>query len=108
MATNTYTLRIDERGRQVLLQALKMVKDAAEQPILEGDQEEETLRQYEELLQLHRGVLYVKPDIDYKSVEEAPASDSTDVSDDGVDEPVVGPESGYVRKPGEPAPGLDS
>lgn len=108
MATNTYTLRIDERGRQVLLQALKMVKEAAEQPILEGDQEEQTLTQYEELLQLHRGVLYVKPDIDYKSVEEAPASTTPDVSDDGVDEPVVGPESGYVRKPGEPAPGLDS
>ena len=59
---NTYTIRIDEKGRNVLLQALKMVKNAAEEPIMNGDMSTETLQQHEELLQLHRGILYVRPD----------------------------------------------
>jgi len=70
-----YTLRIDDRGREVLLNALRLVKNAAEEPILAGDFNDETLQQHEELLQLHRGVLYVRPD-----PEE-------------VEEPVVGPEA---------------
>ena len=72
----TYTLRIDERGREVLLQALRMVKNAAEEPILKGDFDQETLQQHEELLQLHRGILYVRPDPEPE-----------------VEEPVVGPEA---------------
>ena len=75
----TYTLRIDERGREVLLQAVKMVKNAAEEPILKGDYDSEVLQQHEELLQLHRGILYVRPD-----AEPEPE----------VEEPVVGPEAG--------------
>ena len=67
-----YTLRIDDRGREVLLNALRLVKNAAEEPILQGDFAEETLQQHEELLQLHRGVLYVRPD---PEVEEEPATD---------------------------------
>ena len=73
----TYTLRIDERGREVLLQAVKMVKNAAEEPILKGDYDSEVLQQHEELLQLHRGILYVRPDPEPE-----------------VEEPVVGPEAG--------------
>ena len=72
----TYTLRIDDRGREVLLQALKLVKNAAEEPIINGDFDAETLQQHEELLQLHRGVLYVRPDPEPE-----------------VEEPVVGPEA---------------
>ena len=77
----TYTLRIDERGREVLLQAVKMVKNAAEEPILKGDYDQEVLQQHEELLQLHRGILYVRPDAE--PVVEEPV----------VEEPVVGPEA---------------
>ena len=73
----TYTLRIDDRGREVLLQALKMVKNAAEEPILKGDFDSELLQQHEELLQLHRGVLYVRPDPEPET-----------------EEPVGGPEAG--------------
>ena len=72
----TFTLRIDDRGREVLLQALKMVRNAAEEPILKGDFDSETLQQHEELLQLHRGILYVRPDPEPE-----------------VEEPVVGPEA---------------
>ena len=73
-----YTLRIDDRGREVLLNALRLVKNAAEEPILQGDFAEETLQQHEELLQLHRGVLYVRPDPE-------------------VEEPVVGPDAGINK-----------
>ena len=76
----TYTLRIDERGREVLLQAVKMVKNAAEEPILKGDYDSEVLQQHEELLQLHRGILYVRPDPEPVVEEE-------------TEEPVVGPEA---------------
>ena len=79
----TYTLRIDSRGREVLLQALKLVKNAAEEPILKGDHDQETLTQYEELLQLHRGILYVRPD---------PLPEP-----DPEEEPVVGPEAGINK-----------
>ena len=68
---------MDSRGREVLLNALKLVKNAAEEPILNGDFDQETLQQYEELLQLHRGVLYIRPDPEPE-----------------VEEPVVGPEAG--------------
>ena len=72
-----YTLRIDDRGREVLLNALKLVRNAAEEPILGGNFDQEVLEQHEELLQLHRGVLYVRPD-----------------PEELVEEPVVGPEAG--------------
>jgi predicted methyltransferase len=77
----TYTLRIDDRGREVLLQALKLVKNAAEEPIVNGEFDAETLQQHEELLQLHRGVLYVRPDPEPE-----------------VEEPVVGPEAGINQQ----------
>ena len=83
---DTYTLRIDKRGRDVLLNAIKLVKNAAEEPIAQGDYDDETLRQHEELLQLHRGILYVRPD----AVEED-------------EEPVVGPEAGINQSAVEPA-----
>ena len=83
----TYTLRIDNRGREVLLQALKLVKNAAEEPIIRGEFDAETLQQHEELLQLHRGVLYVRPDPEPE-----------------VEEPVVGPEAGVNGGHGVDAP----
>ena len=84
---NTYTIRIDKRGRDVLLSALKLVKNAAEEPISAGDFDDEALRYHEELLQLHRGILYVRPD---PVVED--------------EEPVVGPEAGINQSSNEPTP----
>ena len=66
----TYTIRIDERGRNVLLSALSLVKKAAEEQIIGGDTSEESLTQHEELLQLHRGILYVRQDPEPEKVEE--------------------------------------
>ena len=76
----TYTLRIDDRGREVLLQALSMVRNAAAEPLIQGDMSQENLQQHEELLQLHRGILYVRPDPEPVVEEE-------------TEEPVVGPEA---------------
>ena len=74
----TYTIRIDDRGREVLLQALTLVKNAAAEPLIQGEMTQENLQQHEELLQLHRGILYVRPDPE-PEVE--------------TEEPVVGPEA---------------
>ena len=73
----TYTLRLDERGREVLLRSLRIVKTAAEEDIVDGNFSETSLKAHEELLQLHRGILYVRPDAEPE-----------------VEEPVVGPDAG--------------
>ena len=76
----TYTLRIDQRGREVLLNALRIIKSAAEEEILSGNVETGVITQHEELLQLHRGILYLRPDPEPQ-----------------VEEPVVGPEAGINK-----------
>ena len=73
----TYTIRVDARGREVLLSSVKTVKNSLESEIISGgDYDEGLVNRHEELLQLHRGLLYVRPD--------APLEE----------EPVVGPEAG--------------
>ena len=72
----SYTFRIDPRGREVLLNAVKLVRDATCDSIVAGDNSQEVLQQHEELLQLHRGILYTSADPEPE------------------EEPVVGPEAG--------------
>lgn len=74
----TFTLRIDERGRDVLLNCVELVKKAAQDQVVSGDYSDDTLTQHEELLQLHRGILYVRPDPEPTAQEPA--------SEEGVDE----------------------
>ena len=74
----TYTYKIDERGRQVLLNALRLVKNAAEEPILNGEMTDEVLQQYEELNLLHRGVLFVRPDPEPDVIERPLEDDAYD------------------------------
>ena len=73
----TYTIRVDDRGREVLLSSVKAIKNNLESQIMTGDVDSETLQQHEELLQLHRGLLYLRPDPEPEA-----------------EEPVVGPEAG--------------
>jgi hypothetical protein len=77
----TYTIRVDARGREVLLSSVKTVKNSLESEIISGDYDESLVNRHEELLQLHRGLLYVRPD--------APLEE----------EPVVGPEAGINQHP---------
>ena len=78
----TYTIRVDDRGREVLLSSVKVIKNNLESLILSGDVTTETVQQHEELLQLHRGLLYLRPDPEPE-----------------VEEPVVGPEAGINKHP---------
>lgn len=78
----TYTIRVDDRGREVLLSSVKVIKNNLESLILSGDVTTETIQQHEELLQLHRGLLYLRPDPEPE-----------------VEEPVVGPEAGINQHP---------
>ena len=71
----TYTYKVDERGRQVLLNAVKLVRDAAAEPIVNGDFSEETLSTHEELYLLHRGLLYIRPDPEPEPPLERPLED---------------------------------
>lgn len=71
----TYTYKVDERGRQVLLNAVKLVRDASAEPIVNGDFSEETLSAHEELYQLHRGILYTRPDSEPEAPLERPQED---------------------------------
>lgn len=72
-----YTIRIDDRGRRVLLNALKIIKNVTENSILEESFSQQKIKEHEELLQLHRGILYMRPDPEVE-----------------MEEPVVGPDAG--------------
>ena len=78
----TYTIRVDGRGREVLISSVKVIKNNLESLILSGDVTTETIQQHEELLQLHRGLLYLHADPEPE-----------------VEEPVVGPEAGINQHP---------
>lgn len=87
----TYTYKVDERGRQVLLNAVRLVRDAAAEPIVNGDFSDETLSTHEELYQLHRGLLYARPDAEPEAPLERPleddAYDPKKVSGGGLNHP---------------------
>lgn len=70
----TFTLRIDERGRDVLLNCVELVKKATQDQVVSGDYSDDTLTQHEELLQLHRGILYVRPDPEPTAQEPSDAA----------------------------------
>lgn len=80
-----FTIRIDDRAKQLLLEILEQAKDQVAREIKAGDYTEKALVAHEELLQLHRGVLYVAPNA---PVDVAPAVESEeDTFELSVDEP---------------------
>ena len=70
----TFSIRFDERTKQILCAVLDNTIQQVSQNISAGDYSEELLSQHEELVQVKRGILYTRPD--------------------EVEEPVVGPEAG--------------
>ena len=74
-AVTTFTVRFDERTKQILCALLDQAIAQTSQAITAGDYTEELLQQHEELVQVKRGILYTRP--------ETPE----------VEEPVVGPEA---------------
>ena len=71
----TFTVRFDERTKQILCSLLDQACAQVSQQITAGDYSEEALQTHEELVQVKRGILYSRP--------ETPE----------VEEPVVGPEA---------------
>ena len=74
-AVTTFTVRFDERTKQILVALLDQAAAQVSAQITAGDYSEEVLQTHEELIQVKRGILYTRP--------ETPE----------VEEPVVGPEA---------------
>jgi len=59
---NTFTIRFDERTKQILVSLLDNGIVQTSQAITAGDYSEELLQQHEELVQVKNGILYTRPE----------------------------------------------
>ena len=73
----TFSIRFDERTKQVLCLLLDNAIQQTSQGITAGDYSEEILQQHEELLQIKRGILYTRPDEVDKPTEVSQNTSST-------------------------------
>ena len=81
-----YTLRVDARSKDIILSALSDLTARVEAAVSAGAEDESTLKAYDEVLQLRRGIaLAPGEEIDTDKLQQ-PSED--------VEEPVVGPEAG--------------
>jgi len=58
----TFTIRFDERTKQILVSLLDNGIVQTSQAITAGDYSEELLQQHEELVQVKNGILYTRPE----------------------------------------------
>ena len=58
-----FTIKFDSRSKEVILDCLKKELALAEEEIRGGNYTEEALVRHEELLQIIRGVLYSRPEL---------------------------------------------
>ena len=58
----TFSVRFDERTKQILVTLLENGIQQTSQAIIAGDYNEELLSQHEELTQVKNGILYTRPD----------------------------------------------
>ena len=68
----TFSIRFDERTKQILVMLLDNGIQQTTQAITAGDYSEELLAQHEELTQVKRGILYTRPDEPEEVEEEKP------------------------------------
>ena len=68
----TFSIRFDERTKQILVMLLDNGIQQTTQAITAGDYSEELLAQHEELTQVKRGILYTRPDESEEVKEEKP------------------------------------
>ena len=61
-SVTTFTVRFDERTKQVLCAVLDNAIQMTSAQIVAGDYTESVLQQHEELLQVKRGILYSRPE----------------------------------------------
>ena len=77
-----FTVRFDERTKQVLCAVLDNAITQTSALITAGDYDEALLTQHEELVQVKRGILYTRPDAPKEE-------DATDAPTEGVEESPV-------------------
>ena len=70
----TFSVRFDERTKQILVALLENGISQTSASIIAGDYNEELLSQHEELTQVKNGILYTRPD---EEVEQTPAKEET-------------------------------
>ena len=58
----TFSVRFDERTKQILISVLDNAIQQTASVITAGDYSEQVLNQHEELTQVKRGILYTRPD----------------------------------------------
>ncbi len=73
---NTFTIRFDERTKQILVSLLDNGIVQTSQAITAGDYSEELLQQHEELVQVKNGILYTRPQGELEL--EPPTEEATD------------------------------
>ena len=66
----TFSVRFDERTRQILVMLLENGISQTTAQLLTGDYNEELLQQHEELTQVKNGILYTKPDEEEQPTQE--------------------------------------
>ena len=77
---NLFSVRFDERTKQVLCAVLDNAISQTSQQITAGDYREELLQQHEELVQVKRGILYSRPE--EVQVDESNQSPTEEVTPD--------------------------
>ena len=76
----TFSIRFDERTKQILVMLLDNGIQQTTQAITAGDYSEELLAQHEELTQVKRGILYTRPEeTEEEPKEERPKESSEDM-----------------------------
>ena len=78
-SVTTFTVRFDERTKQILCALLDNAIQQTSQGITAGDYSEELLQQHEELVQVKRGILYSRPEVPEVEEPEAEETPSGDV-----------------------------
>lgn len=81
MENQTFTIRFDSRTKGVIVQALIEAQMRAAGAVINGEYDEQTLLNAEEIGQVLRGVLMTRPEVT-------------------PEEPVVGPEAGINQQTG--------
>ena len=69
-SVKTFSIRFDERTKQILVSLLDNAIQQTSQAIIAGEYTDELLNQHEELTQVKSGLLYTRPDEPNKEVTE--------------------------------------
>ena len=84
-AVTTFTVRFDERTKQILCALLDNAIQQTSAGITAGDYSEEILQQHEELVQVKRGILYTRPEVPEVDTPAEVSDNNTSTGDIDLD-----------------------